>query len=485
MYRLRSFTCGGCKETTTRGLRDSGNVSRFRLLFFPLHFFSYFLCFDFGFPPFLVARTVFVMATARRDGRTISENLRTDVVRRPKQTSLAASTSLQPGGQPAGSTQPRSVGSRGSVAARAAPRTASPLAAPLSLAVSPQALSEASQENHAREPSPKPVAAAPTPATASGTAVSLGYDAGTIKHAAFVVLFGNSDGLTVPQLVDAISREELHSWVGCKTPRNSVTAALSQDYNFRRVRPWTYALCDALRPFGLVAARLARAERAAGGPRVRKRVRAPPKAAPRAKREKKARRAAANAEESPPPAAARGREAAKDFEHDSAAGLLALLRHSAPLVEAGGAEEPEAAAAADAAADNDADNDAVDAGPTAADGGAAEVGALVGRLVRKLFHTRHGRKAYAGRIVSFDSARRAYLARFSDGDTCEMDEGEAVVCGAAHDAFVAANTRAPPPPGASFFRKRITSKRSRDARLAASRRKGGGAAAAGAAALTQ
>jgi len=103
-----------------------------------------------------------------------------------------------------------------------------------------------------------------TDSDASHDAVALGYELGTIKHSAYVLLLrAGLGGLTVSSIVDTATREGMYSWGSCKTPNNSVTAALSQDTNFQRVAPSTYALRDTLHPVGQAAAREAAAIRTA------------------------------------------------------------------------------------------------------------------------------------------------------------------------------------------------------------------------------
>lgn len=66
-------------------------------------------------------------------------------------------------------------------------------------------------------------------------------------------------GLTVSAIVEHATKEGMYSWGTCKTPNNSVTAALSQDQNFCRVAPSTYALrTHHLRPVGAAAQRESR-----------------------------------------------------------------------------------------------------------------------------------------------------------------------------------------------------------------------------------
>jgi hypothetical protein len=99
-----------------------------------------------------------------------------------------------------------------------------------------------------------------TLSSCASEAVALGYEHGTIKHAAYVLLTRAGDaGLTVSAIVEHATREGMYSWGTCKTPNNSVTAALSQDQNFSRVAPSTYALrTQHLRPVGAAAARESR-----------------------------------------------------------------------------------------------------------------------------------------------------------------------------------------------------------------------------------
>jgi hypothetical protein len=93
-------------------------------------------------------------------------------------------------------------------------------------------------------------------ATVSDDAVALGYELGTIKHSAFVLCHAaGPSGLTVSRIVEAASAAGMYCWGTCKTPNNSVTAALSQDPNFLRVAPSTYSLRDILRPVGQAALR--------------------------------------------------------------------------------------------------------------------------------------------------------------------------------------------------------------------------------------
>lgn len=101
-----------------------------------------------------------------------------------------------------------------------------------------------------------------TPSAASTEAVALGYELGTIKNAAYILLTrAGVSGLTVSNIVELATREGLYSWGTCKTPNNSVTAALSQDQNFIRVAPSTYALRNTLRPVGAAAQREASGQR--------------------------------------------------------------------------------------------------------------------------------------------------------------------------------------------------------------------------------
>ena len=53
--------------------------------------------------------------------------------------------------------------------------------------------------------------------------------------------------LLPPFLLLASPRRRLYSWGTCKTPNNSVTAALSQDTTFVRIAPSTYALRSTLK----------------------------------------------------------------------------------------------------------------------------------------------------------------------------------------------------------------------------------------------
>jgi hypothetical protein len=111
-------------------------------------------------------------------------------------------------------------------------------------------------------PSPAKRPRPPASSNASDDAVILGYELGTIKHSAYVLLHrAGLGGLTVSTIVETATREGLYSWGTCKTPNNSVTAALSQDGNFQRVAPSTYALRDVLRPVGQAALREAVAAR--------------------------------------------------------------------------------------------------------------------------------------------------------------------------------------------------------------------------------
>ena len=88
---------------------------------------------------------------------------------------------------------------------------------------------------------------------------------GTIKHAAYILLSrATSAGLTVSSIVEQATSEGLYCWGSCKTPNNSVTAALSQDSNFSRVAPSTYTLRSYIRPVG-ERLRDASALRASGG----------------------------------------------------------------------------------------------------------------------------------------------------------------------------------------------------------------------------
>jgi len=77
----------------------------------------------------------------------------------------------------------------------------------------------------------------------SKKAISLGYELGTIKHSAYALLaMAGPGGMTVANIVSIAKRLDLYNWGTCKTPNNSVTAALSQDAHFQRVAPSTYAL---------------------------------------------------------------------------------------------------------------------------------------------------------------------------------------------------------------------------------------------------
>ena len=77
----------------------------------------------------------------------------------------------------------------------------------------------------------------------SKKAMSLGYELGTIKHSAYALLaMAGPGGMTVANIVSIAKRLDLYNWGTCKTPNNSVTAALSQDAHFQRVAPSTYAL---------------------------------------------------------------------------------------------------------------------------------------------------------------------------------------------------------------------------------------------------
>ena len=110
----------------------------------------------------------------------------------------------------------------------------------------------------------RPRASAISAAAASDNAVALGYELGTIKHSAFVLLHAAGPaGLTVSIIVETASKAGMYCWGTCKTPNNSVTAALSQDPNFQRVAPSTYALRDVLKPVGQAALREAQAAKAA------------------------------------------------------------------------------------------------------------------------------------------------------------------------------------------------------------------------------
>ena len=82
----------------------------------------------------------------------------------------------------------------------------------------------------------------------SAEAAALGYEAGTIKNSAYVLLAASgASGMTVAAIVDAATKQGLYSWGTCKTPNNSVTAALSQDTTFVRIAPSTYALRSTLK----------------------------------------------------------------------------------------------------------------------------------------------------------------------------------------------------------------------------------------------
>jgi hypothetical protein len=110
----------------------------------------------------------------------------------------------------------------------------------------------------------RPRASAISAAAASDNAIALGYELGTIKHSAFVLLHAAGPaGLTVSIIVETASKAGMYCWGTCKTPNNSVTAALSQDPNFQRVAPSTYALRDVLKPVGQAALREAQAAKAA------------------------------------------------------------------------------------------------------------------------------------------------------------------------------------------------------------------------------
>jgi len=77
----------------------------------------------------------------------------------------------------------------------------------------------------------------------SADAVALGYEVGTIKHSAYVLLAeSGTAGMTVASIVGTAQRLSMYSWGQCKTPNNSVTAALSQDETFVRIAPSTYCL---------------------------------------------------------------------------------------------------------------------------------------------------------------------------------------------------------------------------------------------------
>ena len=70
----------------------------------------------------------------------------------------------------------------------------------------------------------------------SKKAISLGYELGTIKHSAYALLaMAGPGGMTVANIVSIAKRLDLYNWGTCKTPNNSVTAALSQDAHFQRV----------------------------------------------------------------------------------------------------------------------------------------------------------------------------------------------------------------------------------------------------------
>lgn len=86
----------------------------------------------------------------------------------------------------------------------------------------------------------------------SADAVALGYEVGTIKHSAYVLLAENGTrGMTVASIVGTAQRLSMYSWGTCKTPNNSVTAALSQDETFVRIAPSTYCLRSQLRGSGM------------------------------------------------------------------------------------------------------------------------------------------------------------------------------------------------------------------------------------------
>ena len=86
----------------------------------------------------------------------------------------------------------------------------------------------------------------------SADAVALGYEVGTIKHSAYVLLAENGTrGMTVASIVGTAQRLSMYSWGTCKTPNNSVTAALSQDETFVRIAPSTYCLRSQLRGSGV------------------------------------------------------------------------------------------------------------------------------------------------------------------------------------------------------------------------------------------
>ena len=85
----------------------------------------------------------------------------------------------------------------------------------------------------------------------SADAVALGYEIGTIKHSAYVLLAeSGTRGMTVASIVGTAQRLSMYSWGTCKTPNNSVTAALSQDETFVRIAPSTYCLRSQLRGVG-------------------------------------------------------------------------------------------------------------------------------------------------------------------------------------------------------------------------------------------
>lgn len=85
----------------------------------------------------------------------------------------------------------------------------------------------------------------------SGDAVALGYEVGTIKYSAYVLLAeSGTRGMTVASIVGTAQRLSMYSWGQCKTPNNSVTAALSQDETFVRIAPSTYCLRSQLRGSG-------------------------------------------------------------------------------------------------------------------------------------------------------------------------------------------------------------------------------------------
>jgi hypothetical protein len=148
-------------------------------------------------------------------------------------------------------------------AKRPAPDTAASCGTPTLGATTPAAAAAAAvaaAAAAAKRPRPAPT----TASAASDDAVTLGYELGTIKHSAYVLLQrAGASGLTVSTIVETATREGLYSWGTCKTPNNSVTAALSQDANFQRVAPSTYALRDVLRPVGQAALREAAAARSA------------------------------------------------------------------------------------------------------------------------------------------------------------------------------------------------------------------------------